>query len=132
MDCAMTQNMASKRKLRSSVSANKTSLLSRKRKKVMAAGLRYGKRAFVYGEPPFSYQDILNKLEDEGFPKIDYKDPFFSNPVDLENKPYAYAGKRFEISSTHVSTRIPVQFGERPYQFITSQLSTCFPPGNMR
>ncbi|CAI4823315.1 CDN_1a_G0053580.mRNA.1.CDS.1 [Saccharomyces cerevisiae] len=111
MDCAMTQNMASKRKLRSSVSANKTSLLSRKRKKVMAAGLRYGKRAFVYGEPPFSYQDILNKLEDEGFPKIDYKDPFFSNPVDLENKPYAYAGKRFEISSTHVSTRIPVQFG---------------------
>ncbi|CAI6799515.1 AIF_HP2_G0052540.mRNA.1.CDS.1 [Saccharomyces cerevisiae] len=68
--------MASKRKLRSSVSANKTSLLSRKRKKVMAGIMLWKKEPFVYGEPPFGYQDILNKLEDEGFPKIDYKDPF--------------------------------------------------------
>ncbi|QHS76572.1 DNA-directed DNA polymerase [Saccharomyces paradoxus] len=112
MDCTLTQNMAEKRKFRLSASTDKAPLLSRKRKKAITGGLRYGERAFVYEVPPFGYGDILDKLEAEGFPKMEYKDPFFSNPVDLETKPYAYAGKRFEISSTHVSKRLPVQFGE--------------------
>ncbi|CAI4053009.1 hypothetical protein SKDZ_16G1080 [Saccharomyces kudriavzevii ZP591] len=110
MDCALTQNMARKRKFTLSSSTNRASQLSRKRKKITTAGLCYGENSFVYQGPPFSYRDILDELQAEGFPKMEYKDPFFSNPVDLEDKPYAYAGKRFEISSTHISARIPVQF----------------------
>lgn len=71
------------------------------------------KNAFLYKRPTVNYETILPDLEDQGYPIVDYKDPFFSNPLDLENKPYVYAGKRFEITSPHLSDRIPVQFNNK-------------------
>ncbi|CAI4054256.1 hypothetical protein SUVZ_16G1200 [Saccharomyces uvarum] len=114
MDSILTQNMARKRKLRTLGSAERISRVSRKRKKATTPDLCYGENNFVYRVPPFGYRDILEELEAEGFPKTEYQEPFFSNPVDLENKPYAYAGKRFEITSTHLSARIPVHFEGEP------------------
>lgn len=71
------------------------------------------KNSFLYKKPSVNYETILPDLEDQGYPIVDYADPFFSNPLDLENKPYVYAGKRFEITSPHLSDRIPVQFNNK-------------------
>ncbi|EJS41398.1 rev3p [Saccharomyces arboricola H-6] len=137
MDCALTQSMARKRKLKLFNTTEGVLPVPRKRKKITAAGLLYGGNSFVYREPPFAYRDILDELEAEGFPKLEYKDPFFSNPVDVENKPYVYAGKRFEITSTHLSARIPILFegelisvyNEPAFDMFSSWKYVVKPPG---
>ncbi|GAV55008.1 hypothetical protein ZYGR_0AS03310 [Zygosaccharomyces rouxii] len=111
MDVMMTQQMAKKRKLISSqtfVHSN-AKVQRTKHKKV---GIRYERNAYRFKNPPIEFSSILHGLENLGFPKQDYIDPFFGDPKDLKAKPYIYAGKRFEIGSTHLSCRIPMTFEE--------------------
>ena len=79
-------------------------------------GLRIANRrgCYVYKRPPFKYKALERHLEMVGNPKINYPDPFFSNPRDLSEKPYVYAGRIFEITSPHLVKRIPLTFQGDP------------------
>lgn len=108
MDVIMTQQMAKKRKLSL---GQKTAHFNGKTK-LKEIGIRYEQDSYRFKDPPVDSSSILSSLENLGFPKNDYIDPFFGDPVDLKSKPYIYAGKRFEIGSTHLSCRIPMTFEE--------------------
>ncbi|CAR28601.1 hypothetical protein ZYGR_0S02350 [Zygosaccharomyces rouxii] len=111
MDVAMTQKMAKKRKFTFTQTATHSNVKVQKRKP-KKIGIRYERNAYRFKNPPVDYSSTLPGLEDLGFPKQDYIDPFFGDPKDLKSKPYVYAGKRFEIGSTHLSCRIPMTFEE--------------------
>ncbi|KAL3239115.1 DNA-directed DNA polymerase [Nakaseomyces bracarensis] len=70
------------------------------------------RKQFQYKRMSLNYGSICEEFREMGFPKIDYTGPFFSDPSDLSNKQYIYAGKIFEITSNHVLKRIPCAFGE--------------------
>lgn len=109
-DLKMTQDMARKYRKRSVFLITPSDRRGLKRNKIRSTGIKYYPGSFVHRRPPVNYEGILSDLESLGFPKIDYSDPFYSNPLDLRQKPYIYAGKRFEILSPHLSCRIPVPF----------------------
>lgn len=111
MDVMMTQKMAKKRKI--PLTQNATHLGSKLRKRRSnLVGIKYEPKSYKFKSAPIDYASILPGLEDLGFPKYDYMDPFFGDPKDLKSKPYVYAGKRFEIGSTHLNCRIPMPFEE--------------------
>ncbi|CCK72263.1 DNA-directed DNA polymerase KNAG_0J01820 [Huiozyma naganishii CBS 8797] len=113
MDKELTQSMAKKKEnhlprepnLHSTSEVIKRKGIVSKRKTSNA-----GHSTYIFKKPKVDFKTILDDLCDQGHPKIDYQDPYFSNPIDLEEKPYVYAGKRFEITSTHLSDRIPITF----------------------
>lgn len=111
-DLTMTQNMAKKYRKRSRFASTLSNSRGRKKNKIQRAGIKNPAGSFVYVRPPIDFSMILSDLELKGFPKIDYRDPYYGNPLDLRQKPYVYAGKRFEILSPHLSCRIPVPFSE--------------------
>ncbi|QLQ81416.1 hypothetical protein HG537_0F01770 [Torulaspora globosa] len=112
-DVLLTQNMAERRVKRSGASQHFTGSSAAKRPKVKRTGIAYESGSFCYKRCNINFGSILSDLEMKGFPKIDYADPFFGNPLDLRQKPYIYAGKRFEITSPHLSCRLPVTFQEQ-------------------
>ncbi|QLL30980.1 hypothetical protein HG536_0A07950 [Torulaspora globosa] len=112
-DVILTQNMAERRVKRKGTSQNFAGSSAVKRLKVKRAGIKYESGSFCYKRCRIEFGTILSDLEMKGFPKIDYADPFFENPLDLRLKPYIYAGKRFEITSPHLSCRLPVPFQEQ-------------------
>lgn len=111
-DMTMTQNMAKKYRKRSRFASSFSDSKGYKRNKTRKTEIKNLPGSFVYKGPPIGFSATLDDLEARGFPKIDYKDPFYGNPLDLRQKPYVYAGKRFEIRSDHLSCRIPVPFCE--------------------
>lgn len=82
--------------------------------------------SYSYKKPKLTFSNILKDINDKGFPIMDYKDPYFSNPVDLENKPYIFAGKKFDITSTHLSDRIPVMLNNKSVLLETKIQSDFF------
>lgn len=90
-----------------------TSKRQKRNQKYRYYSISKDRNPFIYRKPSVDFQTILQDLEEQGYPIVEYKDPFFSNPLDLENKQYVYAGKRFEITSPHLSDRIPVQFNNK-------------------
>lgn len=125
LDMGLTQTMMKRRNQQSQSSNNITFSFSNLQKsqdtyfkkpktiiKLRNCSISNGENYFVYTEPNITYRSILHDLEDLGYPKVNYKDPFFSNPLDIKNKLFVYAGKRFEINSSHLSDRIPIKFQE--------------------
>lgn len=125
LDISLTQTMTKKRKkhlqfLNNIKSPISNSLFSenicfkklKNRPKPRHFPILNGGNCFIYKESKITYQSILDDLENLGYPKINFKDPFFSNPLDKRNKLFVYAGKRFEINSSHLSDRIPIEFQE--------------------
>lgn len=77
-------------------------------------GISYGKGAFLYKKPQFNFSNIEENLSEDGHPIIEYQDIHYGNPRDYQQKPYVYAGKRFDIHSDHLIGRIPVTFDDEP------------------
>ncbi|EDO18346.1 hypothetical protein Kpol_1013p17 [Vanderwaltozyma polyspora DSM 70294] len=110
MDTFMTQTFK-KRKCKKIDSTSNVDNNSKKLKMMNKnIGIKNSHNSLVFRSPPILFNDILNDLESEGYPKIDYCDPYFGNPIDLKDKVYKYAGKRFEIRSHHLGCKIPIQF----------------------
>lgn len=109
-DAILTQNMAKKRPKRSRSLHVIPDPKESKKLKVRRTGIKLAEGSFSYKKFSLDYRTILDDLELKGFPKIDSSDPFFGNPLDLRQKPYVYAGKRFEITSPNLSCRFPVPF----------------------
>ncbi|SCV05835.1 LANO_0H16226g1_1 [Lachancea nothofagi CBS 11611] len=66
--------------------------------------------SYRYRDFQLSHTSILRDLENQGYPKTDYRDPYFTNPEDLKKKDYIYSGRKFNLKSTHLSCRRPVDF----------------------
>lgn len=111
-DIVLTQNMAKRRSKRNRTFQSSSDLSYIKKSRIKRTGIKHEDCSFSYKRPVIEYDTILDDLEVKGFPKIDYTDPFFGNPLDLRQKPYVYAGKRFEISSPNLSCRLPISFQE--------------------
>ena len=112
-DLELTQTMAR----RSFVGNHKrTPSVPRSDRRKTPRGLRISNRkgGYVYKRPPFKYRALEHHLEMMGNPKVNYPNPFFSNPRDLSEKPYVYAGRIFEIISPHLVKRIPLTFQGDP------------------
>ncbi|AMD21151.1 HEL129Wp [Eremothecium sinecaudum] len=77
---------------------------------VQVRGIPYEQPTYRYKRFPIGYKSILNKIEQEGLPAINYSDPYFSNPVDLQKTRYIYSGKRHELSTDYYSHRTPLGF----------------------
>ncbi|CCD27317.1 DNA-directed DNA polymerase NDAI_0K01260 [Naumovozyma dairenensis CBS 421] len=123
MDFKLTQSMAKKRThkikfnqilniegfkdhpLRSGVGVNANKRLQRN-----IQGIPFGSNAYSFKKFNLDFEELEADLMFNGFPRIDYSDPFYSNPIDLNTKPYIYAGRRFRINSTHLSNRHPLPF----------------------
>lgn len=112
MDTYLTQTMAKKRRKPLEIQITSTDKRNLKRAKFESNGIKYDRGSYSYKRPQLQYDMILDDLEQKGYPKIDYVDPYFGNPLDLKQKPYLYAGKRFEITSNHLSSRIAIPFQE--------------------
>ncbi|CAB4252707.1 DNA-directed DNA polymerase [Maudiozyma barnettii] len=112
MDFVLTQNMAKRRKVLSQNISQK--MFPRSELKKGKNGIRFGKNAYRYKMPHFQGLEIVDDLKATGFPIIDYKNLYFGNPRDLDTKPYVYAGKRFDINSTHLIDRVPLTFEDNP------------------
>lgn len=70
------------------------------------------KKYYRYKQCNISYSSMNEDLQDNGLPINDYMGPFFSDPCDLHKKDYQYAGKQFDITSTHLMKRYPLDFKE--------------------
>lgn len=57
-----------------------------------------------------NYNNILDQIEEMGYPRIDYLEPFYSDANDMSSKPFTYAGKRFLVSCTSFKYRQPLNF----------------------
>ncbi|QLG70686.1 hypothetical protein HG535_0A06280 [Zygotorulaspora mrakii] len=107
-DMSMTQSMAKRIKSQSISTMNAAD--QKDYTKHSRRGIKYGKNSFIYKSTSLNYETITKDLEMQGYPKIEYLGPYFGNPVDLRERPYVYAGKRFEITSNHLFSRISVPF----------------------
>lgn len=119
MDSYLTQTMAKKKRKTLEIQTWSSGKRNMKKAKFEWSGIRYDRGSYSYKRPQLQYDMILDDLEQKGYPKIDYVDPYFGNPLDLRQKPYIYAGKRFEITSNHLSSRIAIPFQEE--NIITSK-----------
>ncbi|CCE62779.1 hypothetical protein TPHA_0D01380 [Tetrapisispora phaffii CBS 4417] len=113
IDFQLTQSIANKRQLSINDFSNADEDIKNiKQRRTDYIGIPVGRSAYACNPCNISYNSIVSDLENDGYPKVDYKNPFFSNPVDLKNQSYSYSGKLFEITSSHLSQRIPLQFDE--------------------
>ena len=113
LDKLLTQSMTKRRAPAPFFSElDNTKSTKRKKSNKLRRGILFEPNTYVYNKPALPYTSILEELEQQGYPKIDYQDPFFSNPADLGKSPYIYAGKRFEVRSNHLHERLPVQFAD--------------------
>ncbi|CCF59642.1 hypothetical protein KAFR_0H02330 [Kazachstania africana CBS 2517] len=115
LDTQMTQLISKRKRLEQAQRSNILQLNQAKQIKLeLPYGISKGERAFFYKKPPFNFSSAIKDLTSKGYPEVDYTDPYFGEPTDLELKPYIYAGKRFEINSPHLSHRIPLPFHNEP------------------
>lgn len=114
LDATLTQQMAKKKRKVIGVQNRKHLEIRVTKLRQKRNGIQYEPSSYKFRGPPIDSLMILQDLERKGYPKHEYIDPFFGNPLDLKPKPYIYAGKRFEINSTHLSRRIPLTFEEEP------------------
>ena len=112
MDFALTQSIAKRRKV--VLSNPLTTQNEEVRRNKSNEGILYGKNSFRFKAPLLLYSNIVEDLTNSGYPNIEYQDLYFGNPRDLDTKPYVYAGKRFDINSTHLIDRVPVLFNDTP------------------
>lgn len=110
IDLLLTQSMAKRIKATSVMSEKNDNFTEVSKTKPSSKGIKHEKGSYYFRSPLLSYESITKDLETQGFPKVDYLDPYFGDPLDLRTKPYVYAGKRFEITSSHLFSRIPVPF----------------------
>lgn len=66
---------------------------------------------YQYVRLDLNYHSVTEEIKMSGLPEFDYAGPFFSRPSDLSDKEYLYAGKSFDITSSHLVKRIPCVFG---------------------
>lgn len=112
LDFQFTQNMVKRRKVNMK-DISKIQPRTKQHEK-WKLGIRRGQNAFVYRQPPLDYFSIVDDLVEKGYPILNYQEVYFSNPRDLDNKPYIYAGKLFDINSDHLINRISLTFSEEP------------------
>lgn len=112
MDLHLTQMMAKRKKTRFNISHTHYSKVSDNK-----LSIPVGSDSYLYKKPPVDSVLLLEDLQDKGFPIVNYSDPYFSNPVDLNEKPYIYSGKIFEIPSRHLSNRISLNFSDESVVF---------------
>ena len=112
MDFALTQSIAKRRKV--VLSTQVINQVDEIRKYKRNEGILYGRNSFKFKSPPLTYSNVVEDLTNSGYPNIEYQDLYFGNPRDLDTKPYVYAGKRFDINSTHLIERVPILFDDMP------------------
>ncbi|KAL6944923.1 hypothetical protein ACO0QE_002365 [Hanseniaspora vineae] len=66
---------------------------------------------YTYKQLAVNYKNLDESFENLGIQKIDYKEPFFSNPKDFDkDKKYEYSGNIFPISCSNVRYRKLITF----------------------
>ncbi|SCV02514.1 LAME_0H02234g1_1 [Lachancea meyersii CBS 8951] len=108
-DHILTQRMVQKR-------GSKGVALSLKRPLKISKRINYDRsipltaESFKYKDFHLDFTNILTTIENSGFPKIDYMDPYFNDPEDLKKKEHIYSGQKYKIQSTHLTCRRPTDF----------------------
>lgn len=74
-----------------------------------------------YKKAPVSFGNIKQDIYDAGLAETQYKDPFFSNPVDCRRSQTEYAGSLFTFTSDHIIQSEGVQFKNASVRLPTSQ-----------
>ena len=81
---------------------------------------------YEYKPRALNHKNLNESFESLGIQKIEYKEPFFSNPKDFnEDKKYEYSGKTFPINCTHVRHRKLITFRHTSFERKISSSGTA-------
>ncbi|KAK9464313.1 hypothetical protein V1512DRAFT_278509 [Lipomyces arxii] len=67
--------------------------------RTIAAAFQIKDRLCIVAKMPLKPHNVLDSLEEHGFPRIVYQEPYYSNSADVPARPREYAGREFRLKS---------------------------------
>jgi DNA polymerase zeta len=66
----------------------------------LGEGFRHAPRTFYFGMLPPTHELVQNTMIQAGLPPVIYQDAYYSNELDVPDRPREYAGREFKLQST--------------------------------